>query len=726
MIVFYLKDKANDRHSGFCRFMNKYLRVYLLVILMTLFCGSVNGKQEPVQSPFSEAIQKYNMFLSFYMPLDKIPGLSVGFLKDDFVWTMGFGYADLENKVSAKPQSAYRLASITKTITAMAVLQLVEQGKIDLDAKVQKYVPYFPKKNWPITIRQLLGHIGGISHYNNYDLEGHIKVRKNTREALAIFQDFPLVAEPGTRYNYSTYGYNLLGAVIESASGQAYGDYIKTHIFEPLGMTNSRLDNPVEIIPNRVRGYRLYHGQIKNSEYVDISSRFAGGGTRSTVVDLLRYATGILDKKLLQETTYREMFKPMALKNGRYTTYGMGWNVRPLNGHFRIYHGGSQAETKTFLLIHPTEHFAIAIASNLESFDRMFYVTTLAELVLGEDLDLDIYVSDRNEQLMFEACRIVFDHGLSSYDWNKGHIAQNNKDLAESFSYFLQNVNSGALRGNFNTASRRISDGFHPVGNEAMIKVGSYMASALDAANGRENLKSYHKSGPLEFFNDYITISRKWPSSQQKFQFTETFANKIAKWKKDWDVIYSEDMRNMTLSPHTDFENLSTRLKEVFSDKEIYPDYSKSLARVSRYFLRDDSHDKAFALLNLGVALYPDSPGPITHLGEAYIWTGDRDSAVRLYKKARALDSDHPNLRLDHFYDLGRQLIEAGKDERIFTAFGVAEALFPRNAKLCSNLGDLYVAIGDRDKAIAYYKKALKIAPKFKAAQEKLNQLRRR
>jgi CubicO group peptidase (beta-lactamase class C family) len=699
--------------------------LFLLLIILAIIYGSLNAAQEKEIHPYSEAIQKYRDFLNLYMTWDKVPGLSVGFLKDGTVWVEGFGYSDLENSVLAKPESAYRLASITKTITAIAVLQLVERGKIDLDAEVQTYVPYFPKKKWPITIRQLLGHIGGISHYNNYEREGHIKVHKNTREALAIFQDFPLVAEPGTRYNYSTYGYNLLGAVVEGASGQPYGEYIKKHIFDPLGMTNSRLDDPMDIIPNRVRGYRLIEGQLKNSEFVNISSRFAGGGTRSTVVDLLKYAIGILDRKLLKTETYRQMFTPMALKNGKYTTYGMGWNVHPMNGHFRIHHGGSQAETKTFLLILPTERFALAIASNLESFDRMFYVHKLAELVLGEDLGLEVYVSGRSKKVLYDTCRAVFSHGLSHFDWNKKHAAQNNRDLAESFSYFLQNVNISTLQGSFLPTKKRIDDGFHPVGKEAMIKVGSFMASALEAAYGKEKLKNYHKSGPLEFFSDYIKLSNGWPSSQHPYQFTETFADQIYSWKEEWDAVYTDELCNMTISPHTDFEHLSSRLRDVYSDKEIYPDYSNSLARVSRYFLRQDDSNKAFNLLTISVDLYPDSPGPITQLGEAYIWIGDLNSAVKLYKRARDLEPDHTDLRLRHFYDLGARLIEAGKDIRVITALGVAASLYPKNAKLHSDLGDLYVQIDDRDKAIAYYKKALEIAPKFKAVQEKLDKLKK-
>ncbi len=685
----------------------------------------MDAAQEVATHPYSETIQKYRDFLNVYMMWDKVPGISVGFIKDGVVWIEGFGYSDLENLVPAKPESAYRLASITKTITAMAVLQLMEEGKIDLDAEVQRYVPYFPRKKWPITVRQLLGHIGGISHYKNYDLEGHIKTQKDTEEAIAIFQDFPLVAEPGTRYNYSSYGYNLLGAVIEGASGQPYGDYIKQYIFEPLGMKDSRLDDPVDIIPNRVRGYRLVNGQLKNSEYVDVSSRFAGGGTRSTVVDLLKYAIGILDRKLLQVETYRQMFTPMILKNGKYTTYGMGWNVRPMNGHFCIQHGGSQAETKTFLLIFPTERFVVAIASNLESFDRWFYAIRLAELVLGEDLDLEVYVPGRSEKVMYDTCREVFSHGLSSFDWNKKHTAQSNRDLAESFSYFLQNVNISALRGNSMGTKTRIDDGFHPRGKEAMIKVGSFMASALDSTYGREKLYSYHRGGPLEFFSDYIKMSSDWPSSQHSYQFTETFAQKISSWKEEWRSVYTDELRNIMLSPQEDFTLLISRLREAFSGKMIYPDYSDSLARVSRYFLREDDPSKAFRLLDLSVSLYPDTPAPLTYLGEAHIWTGELDRAVRLFKRARELDPGHANLRLRHFYDLGTTLIEAGKDTKIITALGVATALYPNNAKLHADLGDLYIQIGDRDQAVSCYRKALEIAPKFKAVQEKLNQLQR-
>ena len=116
---------------------------------------------------YKKQVQLFDEFARKHMVLDKTVGMTIGFMKDDFVWVKGYGYADLENKTPAKPESAYRLASVTKPMTALAVLQLVEKGKIDLDAEVQTYVPYFPRKQWPVTVRQVLGHLGGISHYKN-------------------------------------------------------------------------------------------------------------------------------------------------------------------------------------------------------------------------------------------------------------------------------------------------------------------------------------------------------------------------------------------------------------------------------------------------------------------------------------------------------------------------------------------------------------------------------
>jgi len=697
-----------------------------LVLILVFISPPWLFSQGDTPSPFDDTIKVFEAFVQEHMSLDQVPALSAGFVKDGHVWAKGFGYSDLENSVPARADNSYRLASISKTITALAVLQLVEQGKIDLDQEIQAYVPYFPKKKWPVTVRHLLGHLGGISHYRDFNAEGHIKVPKNTKESIAIFQDFDLVVQPGTRYLYSSYGYNLLGAATEGASGLPYGVYITENILKPLGMGNTRLDSPVDIIPHRVRGYRLIRGRLVNSEYVDISSRFAAGGIRSTILDLLRYSLGIMDEKLLKKETWRQMFTPMTLKNSHFTHYGMGWDVRPLNGHYQIAHGGSQAETRTYLMIFPTERFGLAMASNLESFDRPFYANRLAELVLGEDLDLKFYAAERASQSILEACQQVFSHGISAYDWHGGHIAKDAKGLVDAFAYFHKNVNRSSLRANLKKARAKIEKGFHPAGKQALVKVGSYMAQVIAAKYGKEKLKAYRQKGPLAFFKDYIVLSTIWPSSQDRLKFGEHFSSLINTWARDWDTVYTDDLRTLFISPSMDFTALETRLKSRFSGIDIYPDYTDQMARVSWYFSKEEQHHEAFHILNMAVALYPDRYGPLSNLAAAHIWAKDFDAALVLYKRALSLAPDQAGETLNSLYSLARHLNDAGKNDRIMMVFAVAEALYPKNAKLRIDIGDLYLANGKRDKAIEYYTKALKIAPQFKLAREKLANARRK
>src|SRR6266446_5369500 len=212
------------------------------------------------------------------MTSKKIPGLSVAVVSDNQLrWQRGYGMADLENSVPAKAATVYRIASVAKPITAVAVMQLVERGKLDLDAPIQKYVPTFPGKPWPITTRQLLGHLSGIRNYkqnefpNQYD---NTRLYSSLTEALSIFKDDPLDFEPGTKYSYTTYGYTLLGTVIEGASGMSYVDYMRENVFKPAKMSHTQADNVFDIIPNRARGYgpKVYgkfDGELRNAALAD-------------------------------------------------------------------------------------------------------------------------------------------------------------------------------------------------------------------------------------------------------------------------------------------------------------------------------------------------------------------------------------------------------------------------------------------------------------------------
>ncbi len=679
--------------------------------------------QEDRLARFAAAIKAFEAFVSEQMFFDRMPGLSVGFIKDDFTWTRGFGYADLENKVPAKAESSYRLASITKTITAIAVLQLAEEGKIDLDAEIQAYVPYFPRKKWPVTVRQLLGHIGGISHYRDYAIEGRIKEPKNTREALAIFQNFDLVAEPSTRYNYSSYGFNLLGAAVEGASAIPYGEYITKRIFEPLGMASSRLDNPRDLIPDRVRGYQVVKGGLKNSEFVDVSSRFASGGLRSSVVDLLKYARGIINGELLSEPARKKMFSSMALRNGLFTWYGMGWDVEPWDGYFAAGHGGSQQETRTHLLIFPADRFAVAIASNLEASNLIAYVRRLTELVLDDDIDGSAYASDKVLQSIYSAVNLAFTHGMSQYQWNRLPLSQNQNEIRQAFDYFNENVSEKALRKDFEARKEKILAGVHPASNQAFTKIGSYMAMALKEEWGKDQLLTYLRQGPVAFFSDYIKLTTSDGAPKRHPRFKPEFTSLMADWEKDWTRNYTDEIRQLSLTPGSDFVRIMARLKQDFNGAALYPDFTAALSSAAEHYLRKNNPEKAAAILMSGQPLYPASPLLNVSLGLAHLWKGDVETARPFYKKAHEFDSTHPAVSVERYIASGRLLAREEKPKEALELGGIALKFYPKETRLYVELSDLCVILGQKDRATDYLRKALQIDPKNENVRLKLKAL---
>ncbi len=716
-----MENSRNRRKNNvrvYCQLPTAYRGTGLLVlfIILSIVSQTFAFQAEEIGQPdYAEAIKAFDEYVKKRRKVDQVPGLSIGFIKKDFMWARGYGYSDMENKVPARPESSIRLASITKTITATAVLQLMEAGKISLDAEVQAYVPYFPEKKWPVTIRMLLGHLAGISHYKDFDREGHFKHPMNTKAAIAVFQDFDLIAEPGTKYNYSSYGFNLLGAVIEEVSGQSYGQYIKAHIFNPLSMNASGMESQVDLIPNRVRGYRLINGEVKNSEYVDISSRFAGGGVRSTVVDLLKYARGICEKKLLKPETWQRLFISMATKDGKFTGYGMGWGVEPLRGHFKVSHGGGQPETSTYLMIFPHETFAIAVAANLERCNLIPYVQYLAELVLRQDIDGAVFVVDPAEQALYNACGEVFSHGLSQYDFYNRPIAEKDKDLKRSFEYFNRYVSKNYILKNSKEARKKLQSGIHPAAGRAFAKVGSYMAAALEKAYGEKRLHSYFHTGTLAFFTDYLEL-------KDEYTFRKELIKLISSWQQDWEKSYPRHLHDLHIFADTDIRQLERELKNIFSAAGIYPDFSRDMEDVAKYFLRQSSLEKTTSILELSNNLYPENPNTLNLMAATYIWEGNIARAEELYIKAHSLVP----VSLERLELLASGLKQAKKHQELFGLAQIAVSLFPENAKLVEDIGDLAQELGKKDLAVKYYQKALKLDPTQSRIKNKLKQLKKK
>ena len=311
------------------------------------------------------------------------PGMSVAVaVNDRLTWSQGFGLADVENDVPARANTVYRIASISKPLAATAVMQLVERGRVNLDEPVQKYVPAFPVKGeQKVTIRHLLTHTSGIRHYRGSEMESS-REYETVEEALTIFKDDPLLFAPGTKYSYSTYAFNLLAGVVETASGLGFETYLKTNVWQPAGMESTYLDHVGQIIPRRARQYVRGGGRVMNAPLADLSNKWAGGGVLSTAEDLVRFHIALDEGKLLKPETLKQMYTAYRLQDGTETTYGLGWGVwKDSRGQAWIGHSGGATGGTTFLVRDPARKLAVAVLCNVQSAEGL---GALAERIAEE------------------------------------------------------------------------------------------------------------------------------------------------------------------------------------------------------------------------------------------------------------------------------------------------------------------------------------------------------
>lgn len=303
-----------------------------------------------------------------------VPGLSIAVSSGDTVtWAQGFGLADIEQSVPVRADTVFRLASISKPITAVAVMQLVERGLVNLEDPVQRYVPSFPRKlQGEVRVRHLLTHTSGIRHYRGNEFASSTPFPTIDR-ALSVFKDDPLEFAPGERYLYTTYGYTLLAGVVESASGRTFEDYVRANVFTPAGMTSTLLEHPQEIVRGRARHYVRGAAPISiiNAPYVDLSVKWAGGGMIATAVDIARFDLALNQGRLLRPETLERMYTSARLNNGNITGYGLGWMVSVEQGRLLVAHSGGAMGGTTYVLRDPRAKVAAVVLANLDNVPRL-------------------------------------------------------------------------------------------------------------------------------------------------------------------------------------------------------------------------------------------------------------------------------------------------------------------------------------------------------------------
>lgn len=341
-------------------------RIASLIAVLAILAVSAQA-QQTTGLP-SDKREKIEQAITSQMSKLGIPGLSVAVVVDHKLrWSNGYGLADVENFVPSKAMTAYRLGSISKPITAAAVMQLAERGKLDLDAPIQKYCPAFPAKQWPVTALLLLGHLSGVRHYNSDAEFASTRHYNSVVEGLDMFKNDPLLFEPGTKYSYTTHGYAVLGCAVEGASGTKFEDYVRENVFKLAAMDRIRVDHVADIIPNRAQGYeKTQSGELRNSGLADSSYKIPGGGFISTVEDLARFAIAMQTNALVKKETLNQMWTSLKTRDGKETGYGLGWRVSERNGMKEVHHGGAQQRVSTFLYTIPEKGLAVVLMTNLE------------------------------------------------------------------------------------------------------------------------------------------------------------------------------------------------------------------------------------------------------------------------------------------------------------------------------------------------------------------------
>jgi CubicO group peptidase (beta-lactamase class C family) len=324
---------------------------------------------------YSGAIEESRRLAHALLLEDNLPGLSVAVARHgEIVWTEGFGWADVEDRLPATPRTQFRLGSVSKTLTAAALALLHERGRIDLDAPVQTYVPAYPQKPWTVTTRQLMGDIAGVHRIrgdNNDNPPGGQCASLD--EALATFADEPLLFKPGTRYRFSTYGWILLSAAVEAAAGEPLPVFMTREILEPLGMESTVLDDGA-VVPDMTSFYiprasmRTRLGVRKVSR--PHNSCLAGAGAFfATPSDLVRFGSAMLKPGLLKAETIALLQTPLRLASGASTDFALGWKVERVQlagaparmvAHRATPNGGTVA-----LLLFPDHGVVVALASNI-------------------------------------------------------------------------------------------------------------------------------------------------------------------------------------------------------------------------------------------------------------------------------------------------------------------------------------------------------------------------
>jgi CubicO group peptidase (beta-lactamase class C family) len=354
-----------------------------------------SATHSPPSAAWAGAVERGRQIVRTGLTEQNLPGLSVAVgVRDEIVWVEGFGWADLEGKVPVTPGTRFRIGTASTALTSAAAGLLLEKGRLTLDEKIQTYVPEVPEKPWPVTVRQLMGHMAGVR--NDGGDEGPLLSQRCARtvDGVQFFAKDSLLFEPGTEFRYSSYGWILVSAAVEAAAGEPLFTFTRQQIFEPLVMDDTGPDSATEAIPDRATSY--FPRFAADPRYglhlmrpIDYSCYAGSSALLSTPSDLVRFGLAITSGKLLQPATVQLLQASQRLTSGEETGYGLGWDLelaslagKParLIGHDGESLGGMVASLVTF----PEHGIVVAVTSNISYADTYSLAVRIAQAFVAE------------------------------------------------------------------------------------------------------------------------------------------------------------------------------------------------------------------------------------------------------------------------------------------------------------------------------------------------------
>jgi len=674
----------------------KWILPLWLVLGFIFIINAQNAYTKLYDTVYKNKLEEYERNVKSLMEVDKSPGLAVAFVKGSFIWSKGFGKIDIENEAEINSESLFNNRTLIRLMIAASVLQLHEEGELNLNLTLKSLLNKSEIPQNSLTIKQILVLLGQTL-FTNFDKNNGFNSQENFDLSQTELNNLCLT----------------LISLVEITSGKKFKDYLKEKIWNPLLMFSTRLEDKRSIIKNRVKSYFMNKGKINNIIEDQNINQNETLQIRTTVNDMIKFAYGFISNKLFSKIKYENLFLSTE-RNDKNNPINMGWTNTPVNGRFAVGFLNDKNDDNSILVVFPKDTLVIAITANQKNADLFPYLNRLFHLIMDEPYELKPYFNSPIDKFLFTHMYRIYNHGLSAYHVYGKTFTDSELDF-EPLNDSLDDIE--------NINGKQSNDDFGK--NPFLTNIGCFIASSLANENGIESLQKYHQRGAIDFFSDYIKLynsNKSWPLH---LKFTSLVEETIKRWAQEWELSLNDFTSNFYIDPEKLDKTKFDKLKELYRDKKIVPNFCYDFSLATEQFSKLNKMEDAQGTGAFGIELFKTCPGIYHALGISFAWFKDADVTYDLFRMAQEFTSPEYS-RVDHFIAEAEEFKTWGKIKEAISMIDRATKLDKKEPKLYSYIGDLYLEIHQITKAKRYYNKALKIDPEYEYAKEKTNILNKK